>query len=176
MSDKDYTLAVPEPSIENEGKVQYLLIVLADREYGIRLDTLQEVLRYNASAVAPVPNTPDWLQGIFSLRGQIVSVVNLRLFLGLLTPPAKPKPLSGIGIIMPRLLILHSGELWVGVIVEDIHGVLFVDPDTIQHGTEVSYLEGAYQESADPDNVVWLFDTNRLLNSAEMLAFEPLPL
>ena len=88
MSNTDFNPATnltQELPPEAEGAVQYLVCALAGREYGLHLATLQEVLRFNQTAVAPVPNTPGWLEGIFSLRGTIISVVNLRAFLGL--PP-----------------------------------------------------------------------------------------
>src|SRR4051812_24837427 len=137
MSDTDFNPTpnlTPELPPEAEGAVQYLVCALAGRDYAFRLDTLQEVLRFNQSSVAPVPNTPGWLEGIFSLRGLIISVVNLRTFLGL--PPDEDNhgrggraEFFGIGAVVPRLLVLHRDETVAGVIVDDIHGVLFVKPE-----------------------------------------------
>ncbi len=185
MSDTAFTTASnspPELTAENEGAIQYLLFALDGREYGLRLDSLQEVLRYNSTTVAPVPNTPEWLEGIFSLRGTIISVVNLRSFLGM--PPAEQSDalsgqleLFGIGAAVPRLLVLHSGEVVVGVVVDDIRGVLFVNPeemlsDVVSSNSLAPYLEGSHLNPKDGKQT-WLFDTARLLNSPEMLAFEP---
>jgi purine-binding chemotaxis protein CheW len=167
---------------EVEGAIQYLVCALAGREYGLRLDTLQEVLRFNHTSVAPVPNTPGWLEGILSLRGTIISVVNLRAFLGL--PPdeenlirAGQAEFFGIGAVVPRLLVLHSGELVAGVIVDDIRGVLFVKPEEVRPAppagsTIDSYLEGVYLDPKT-DKLTWLLDTGSLLTSPDMLVFEP---
>ena len=185
MSNTDFnptTNLTPELPPEAEGAIQYLVCALAGREYGLRLDTLQEVLRFNHASVAPVPNTPSWLEGIFSLRGTIISVVNLRAFLGL--PPDEESlsrtgqaELFGIGAVVPRLLVLHSAELVAGVIVDDIRGVLFVRPEEVRPappagGAIDSYLEGVYLDPKT-DKLTWLLDTGSLLTSPEMLVFEP---
>lgn len=184
MSNTDFNPATnltQELPPEAEGAVQYLVCALAGREYGLRLATLQEVLRFNQTAVAPVPNTPGWLEGIFSLRGTIISVVNLRAFLGL--PPdeenlsrASQAALFGIGAVVPRLLVLHSNEVVAGVIVDDIRGVLFVKPEEVRPappaGSAIdSYLEGVYLDPKT-DKLTWLLDTGSLLTSPEMLVFE----
>ncbi len=151
------------------------------------MNTLQEVLRYQAGAVAPVPNTPQWLEGVFSLRGQIISVVDFRAFLGI-APPEKDQTgtaarleaeLFGIGVIVPRLVVLHDGDLLAGMVVDDIRGVLFVKPEEVgpvETGERVGrYLEGSFRD-ARSGKVTWLFDTARLLNSPELLVFEPVML
>ena len=169
----------PDP----DGTVQYLLIALAGREYGVRLATMQEVLRFQPMAVAPVPNTPLWLEGIFSLRGTIISVVSLRLFLGLpqtdLTDQNTHQPLTdlfGVGAVVPRLLVLHADDLVVGLVVDDIRGVLFVRPEAIKPVTTDEpigpFLEGAYTEPQN-QKTTWLIDTLRLLTAPEILVFEP---
>ncbi len=187
MSELDFSITPgsgPEEASETEGAVQYLLAALADRQYGFRLDTLQEVLRFQPEAVAPLPNAPEWLEGVFSLRGTIISVVNLRLFLGM--PPATPAEsdslkslaLFGIGAPVPRLLVLHSEGVVVGVIVDDLKGVLFVQPDQIkptlpETGLATTYLAGYYLDARSGQTTL-LLDTPALVTSPEMLVFEPI--
>lgn len=190
MSDK-VTLPAnlnPEVAAENEGAIQYLLVLVAGREYGIRLDSLQEVLRYNPTAIAPVPNTPGWLEGIYSLRGQIISVVNLRVFLGLasaddLTNPMRRlavenRELFGIGAEIPRLVVLYSGDLLVGMIVDDLRGVLFVQPDEIEFATAADidserFLEGFYTDTKSAKGKKFrLLDARQMITSPELLVFE----
>jgi purine-binding chemotaxis protein CheW len=173
---------ISELPSDTEGAVQYLLCALAGQEYGIRLDTLQEVLRFDRQTIAPVPNTPEWLEGIYSLRGMIISVVNLQSFWGLSPSPETTKRfdqpvISGIGAVVPRLLVLHADELMVGAIVDDIRGVLFVKPEQMQPVPTTSdslgrYLEGIYTDQ-QTSKITWLVDTRRLITSPEMLVFEP---
>jgi len=163
--------------------LQYLLVALAGREYGVRLDVLQEVLRFNADAVAPVPNTPDWLDGIISLRGTIISVVNLRVFLGF----SRYDETAGRGLVfdlgfrlggpIPRLLVVYIGDLQVGLLVDDILGVVFVNIEALQpiedeHDLAAPYLEGIYHDPNSGKSIA-LLAARQLITSSKMLQFEP---
>lgn len=163
----------------NANATQYLLIALAGNNYGVRLNQLQEVLRFNPENLAPVPNSIHWLEGITSLRGAITSVVNLRTFLGL--PRNDVQSLSeqygldyGIGRPVPRLLVAVSGGLVVGLVVDDIRGMLFVQPQAVRpllnrkYGPITQYLVG---EHVDPETqqITALLDVQRLISTPAIL-------
>ena len=166
--------------------VQYLLVSMAGRRYGVRLDNLQEVVRYSQLSVAPVPNSPEWLDGITSLRGSILSAVNLRSFLGLNRAsggmPDKVSPgFVGFGRSSPRLLVVSTNDLTIGIIVDDIEGVIFVQLDGIQPleaypafqaDPALGYLDGIYPDLENKREVA-LLNLRRLLVSTQMLKFEP---
>lgn len=174
----------PAPAAEAQVGLQYLLVALAGREYGVRMDVLQEVLRFNADTVAPIPNTPDWLDGIISLRGTIISVVNLRVFLGF----NRYDETAGQGLVfdlgfrlggsIPRLLVVYIGDLQVGLVVDDILGVVFVNIETLQpleekdeHEPAAPYLEGIYQDPKS-GKAIALLAARQLITSPQMLQFE----
>ncbi len=163
----------------NPNATQYLLIALAGNQYGVRLNQLQEVLRFNSDNLAPVPNSVNWLEGIMSLRGTITSVVNLRAFLGL--PRNDEQNLSeqygldyGLGRPVPRVLVTVSGGLVVGLVVDDIKGMLFVQPQAVRpllnrkYGPVTPYLLGEY---VDPETqqLTALLDLQRLISTPAML-------
>jgi purine-binding chemotaxis protein CheW len=167
---------------------QYLIVKLAGHEYGVRLDHLQEVLRYDPFAVAPVPNTLEWLEGIFSLRGTIISVVNLRVFLGLPRYSAAEGGSSefdfgfGFGRPVQRLIVTFSGDLIIGFLVDDIRGVAFVTPELVNKSGIAAlaapdslkdYLEGVY---TDPESgrTTTLLEIRRIVKSPQLLIFEPI--
>lgn len=165
--------------------VQYLLVALAERTYGVRLDTLQEVVRYDQLSVAPIPNSPEWLDGIASLRGNIMSVVNLRGFLGLSrqTESAAENTLLSLQLpgyhrTTPRLLVVSTPELTVSVVVDDIEGVVFVQPEQIKpvspdyhSDPATAFLNGFYVEPESHRRLV-LLDLRLLIHSPRMLHFE----
>jgi len=156
--------STPNANTAAQAAVQYLLVAMAGRRYGVRLDSLQEVVRYSQLSVAPVPNSPEWLDGITSLRGSILSAVNLRSFLGLSRSsggmPDKTSPgFVGFGRSSPRLLVVSTNDLTIGLIVDDIEGVIFVQLDQIQvleaypafqSDPALAYLEGIYPAQPTP--------------------------
>ena len=75
---------------ENDAVVQWVTFRLADETYGINVMQVQEVLR--VSEIAPVPGAPHYVLGIINLRGNVVTVVDTRIRLGL-----KRSSICGVG-------------------------------------------------------------------------------
>ena len=65
---------------------QYCTFVLAEHLFGVPVSSVQEVLR--AQTLTPVPLSAPEVSGLINLRGQIVTSVELREWLGL--PPRRP--------------------------------------------------------------------------------------
>ena len=62
-----------------EGK--YLTFLLKNEIYGISISSVKEI---NAMmSITGVPNTPNYIKGVINLRGKIISVMDLRLRLGM---------------------------------------------------------------------------------------------
>lgn len=59
---------------------QVVLFTLGDEEYGLPVDRVTSIIRYETPT--PVPHAPDYVEGVINLRGRIVPVVDLgrRLF------------------------------------------------------------------------------------------------
>lgn len=61
-----------------------LLFALADEWYGVRIGDVREIC--NEYRVTPVPCAPESIQGVINLRGEIISVMDLRTLLRLPPP------------------------------------------------------------------------------------------
>ena len=113
---------------------------LANRLYGIGLETLQEVTRH--IPMTPVPASEPWIAGLLSLRGQIMSALDLRTRLEL--PPRGPDQLP------MNVVVLHDKEL-ICLLVDSISDIIFVDdedfspaPSTLDAALQ-SFINGAYK-------------------------------
>jgi purine-binding chemotaxis protein CheW len=59
-----------------ESMVQLVCFKLADEEYAVRIIDIQEVIR--VGHITPIPQVPPFALGVINLRGNIVSVFDLR--------------------------------------------------------------------------------------------------
>jgi twitching motility protein PilI len=108
-----------------------------------------------------VPGAKDWVAGLANLRGHLLTVIDLRMFLGAGTSK---------GIRTGRVLVLDSPEMPVGIIVDEVFGFRrFNDSEfteTIQE-TELRcerYMAGACIRGAD----AWpIFSLKKLLDASE---------
>lgn len=66
---------------EQEQKVEYLIIYIADQIFGIPVLQIQDVL--SEQKVTRVPLAPPEVAGALNLRGRIVTAINVRKRLGL---------------------------------------------------------------------------------------------
>ena len=60
---------------------QYVTFSLGEELFGVEVTRTKEIL--SLTPVTKVPQTPDYLLGVINLRGQVVTVVDMRLKLGL---------------------------------------------------------------------------------------------
>ena len=96
---------------------------LGGKDYGIDIMTVKEI--YKASNFTYVPNTAVYVRGVFNLRGEIVSVIDLRTMFNVGVPEANDEELDDI-------IFLQLQEKIVGVIVDEISNVVGVSSDHIQ--------------------------------------------
>ncbi|MEI7553883.1 chemotaxis protein CheW [Candidatus Chlorohelix sp.] len=172
----DTSITSPESFSHKEtdpAPVQYLLFTLAGNKYGVPINQLQEVLRFNPDALAPVPNTADWLEGIISLRGAITSVINLKIYFKLEAEYSSNRSSADfvMGSAVPRLLVVYANNLSIALLVEDINGILFVQPELILSVTQVikdsygkigDFLSGFYTEQ-ETDTAIALINAQNLI-------------
>ncbi len=98
---------------EESGEQLAIALVRLGRELlGVEVQYVQDIRQIEA--LTRVPRVPEWVAGISNVRGRILSVINLRSFLGL--PPA---PQSGEGI----LVVVQAASMDVILLVDDVPGV-----------------------------------------------------
>lgn len=107
---------------------RYLCFSLGKEEYAVPLLSVKEVI--GMPEVTPVPFTPTHFKGIMNLRGQVISILDLRTKLGI-----KPLEKGETSVIICDL----SGSS-LGVIVDSVNSVFHPEPDQV---SEKPNLDGA---------------------------------
>ncbi|CAG0945975.1 Chemotaxis protein CheW [Anaerolineae bacterium] len=145
---------------------QYIIFSLHNTDYATPLGNVIEIERL--PAVTFVPNMPEWVMGVTNLRGDIVSMVDLRRFLGVGQSGYTPNA---------RVLIAqtNTGEVTIGFYVDRVTGVRALVTDQIKPPTAAiedrvtAYLQGIYEHEG---GMVIVLDFNKLLLSPEIRQFE----
>lgn len=62
-------------NLEKEG--QYLIFTLEDKEYGVNITHVKEII--NIPSIRSVPLSHQYIEGTISLRGEVITITNLKL-------------------------------------------------------------------------------------------------
>ena len=100
---------------------RFLAFTVAGEQYAVALTSLREVI--GKPEITGVPFTPNYMRGILNLRGQVISVIDLRSRFGL--PPADS------AAEMSTLILESNGDL-LGVCVDSVDFVLHLQPDQLE--------------------------------------------
>lgn len=116
-------------------KNQYISLNLNNDFYCISLEYVKEILK--DISITGVPGTPDFIEGIMNLRGDYITVINLKKFLGLPNNETKEKK---------PVIIIRNNELQLALLVDKINE-LFESPEIQQENPSDSYYD--YQFISD---------------------------
>jgi purine-binding chemotaxis protein CheW len=116
------------------GADSYILFELAGATYALRSDDIQQLEM--VAEPTPVPNAPPFVEGVVSVRGQVIPVMSLRARFGF---PRTPHD------VRSRLIVLHQQGRTVGLTVDSAREFATIPADSIQPPPEgVSGLSGRY--------------------------------
>lgn len=100
---------------------QLVIFNLGDEEYAIDISFAKEIIRI--PKITKIPNVPNYIEGIFNLRGTVITVIDLKKRFGF------EETERGID---SRLLILEFNDMQIGIIVDDISEVVRVEGLKVQ--------------------------------------------
>jgi purine-binding chemotaxis protein CheW len=127
-------------------KIDFKMITfsLAGKEYGVDIMNVKEIAK--ASRFTYVPNALPFVRGVYNLRGDIISMIDLRIFFHL---PAERKEEEAL----ESLIILKVEEHVFGVIVDAIDKVVGITSSSIQPphpifgDINVKYIKGIVENA-----------------------------
>lgn len=143
---------------EKEQLMQLVGFQIGKELFGVDILMVQEIIRQ--VSITAVPNSPDFVEGVINLRGDIIPVIDLRKRLDLYI---KKDHLNEHNWI----LILDINGRVTGFIVDKVTEVLKIEESAIEHapdiivkGLENQYIRGVVDIES---KLLILLDFNRIL-------------
>ncbi|PIU65138.1 MAG: chemotaxis protein CheW, partial [Armatimonadetes bacterium CG07_land_8_20_14_0_80_40_9] len=78
-------------------QLQLVSFFLGGEEYALNSKLVQQIIELRE--ITPIPQSPDFMEGVIDLRGEIIPIINLHLRLGLEKKPLDEKS---------RIIIIES--------------------------------------------------------------------
>ncbi len=109
LANRARTFALPEEEPHETPFPEILKFRLAGQEYAIETQYIREV--FIIHEITPVPGVPDFIVGIGAIRGEIISVVDLRILFSI--------PERGL-TDLNRVIVLSDGAVTFGILADYI--------------------------------------------------------
>jgi len=114
--------------------LEFLAFTLGAEEYGIDIQTVQELRGYDA--VTRLANAPDYIKGVVNLRGIIVPIIDMRIKLNLGTPSYDQ---------FTVVIILNVNDHVIGMVVDSVSDVITLTSEQLKPAPQMgSALKSDY--------------------------------
>lgn len=144
-----------------ESEYRYSILCISDYYFGVEVKFVREVQLL--PIITRVPNVPKPVLGVFNLRGQIQSIVDIR---GILNLPAEKVNEEDF------VVVLEHNNTIIGVLVEKVLDVFSVESNKIQIPTRemslslIHYCNGYYNHKKL--GKIFLLDLDTLFSTKEI--------
>ena len=151
----------PTQPHEDADTIEVVEFVLAHETYALESRHVREI--YPLKELTAVPCTPAWVLGIVNIRGQILSVVDLRQFFDL--------PRRGL-TDLNKVIVLRSHAMEFGVLADAIVGTRKVSLRRLQPSLPtLTGIRAQYLKGIDENRAVFL-DAEKLLTDGRLVVNE----
>lgn len=143
---------------------QYLTFKLDEEVFALDISKVREVLDF--TSVTKVPQTPDFMRGVINLRGNVVTVMDLRLKFGM-TPTEKS---VNTCVIITEVVVDNEVTI-LGAMADSVQEVLDLAPDQIERAPRIGaklntdFLRGMGKHN---DNFIMILDIDKVFSATDL--------
>lgn len=153
--------------VKQQGSVERIQVVsfhLSSEEYGVDISQVQEIIRM--VEITHVPRAPHFMEGVINLRGQLISIIDLRTRFSM--PRAEQTKST-------RIVVTEIGSKRVGIVVDSVSEVLNIPMEQVENAPEMiagvgtEYIQGVGKVG---DRLIILLDLTMVMSGDEKTQLE----
>jgi len=150
--------------LEDDGLMQLVGFEVGQELFGVNILMVQEIIR--SAPITAVPNSPEFVEGVINLRGDIIPVIDLRKRLHLYDEHSRKDK--------NWVLILDIEGSVTGFVVDTVNEVLKIEEDSIEPAPEIvlAGLESQYIRGVcdiGESNLLIMLNFDHILLSNEIM-------
>ena len=151
----------PERQKEAETYLEVVEFLLAYETYAVESAYIREV--YQLKDLTPIPCTPPFVLGVTNVRGNILSVIDIKKFFDL--------PSKGLGDLN-KIIILQSKKMEFGILADKILGTRSIPESGIQPSLPtLTDIRARYTKGVTGERLV-ILDAGKLLSDKTLIVHE----
>jgi purine-binding chemotaxis protein CheW len=138
---------------------KFAVFKIGGEDFGVEVNRVVEILK--AQRIYSLPELPDFLSGIITVRGEVIPLLDLRRRFGF-QPSVKKE----------RIIIVQYDNEKIGLLVDEIKEIIsfttqeIIGPPSIFKGLKRKYLTGLGKKG---DRIIILLNIDDLLTSEERI-------
>lgn len=143
------------------GLISLAVVMLNGEYFGLDLSLVREFT--DIKQITPVPCCGDFILGNMNLRGEIVTLVDIRQLLNL----------SGDGVNdVAKAMVVHLKDIVAGITIDEVCDVIYLQPSEIKpaptsgHSGNNEYLRGT---ALYRDKILGLIDFHKIITEQELV-------
>lgn len=151
---------------DTTGLISLAIVTLNGEYFGMDLNLVREFT--DIRQITPIPCCGDYIVGNMNLRGEIVTLVDIRQLLNL---PATRLNQEA------KAMVVHHQEIVAGITIDQVCDVIYLNPSAIKpaptsgQSTSHEYLRGT---APYRNKIVGLIDFNKMITEGELLVNQEL--
>lgn len=160
---------MPSEALASNFERQYLTFLLGEYLLSTELANVSEIVEYPSTS--SVPGSPNWVRGVFNLRGRVVPIIDLARKLGL-----EPAVVGKKTCILVLKLDVDGLQIDAGIVADEVRTLVVATDEEIEPppvfgaGFQIEYLAGMLRPGGG-DEVVAVVDLVAVFAKDELLAF-----
>ncbi|RJX29400.1 MAG: purine-binding chemotaxis protein CheW [Desulfarculus sp.] len=148
-------------ALDRQQSLEIIEFRLAAETYGIESAFVREV--YPLKDFSPLPGTPPFVLGVINVRGEILSVVDLKKFFSL--------PEKGLGE-MNKVVIIRDQRMEYGILADAVLGARSLSLEEINPAPPtITGIGAAYLKGVTSERVV-ILDAQRILGDEKIVVHQ----
>ncbi len=143
---------------KEERRKGFVIFPIGKEWFAFPVEDVREIINYPEN-IAPVPQAPEFIEGVFVLRGEEIALISLRKLLNVSSDKEER-----------RVIIVHIGRHVVGIAVDDVKEIKWIDESSIL-SLERDSSKGVIVLD-EGKRLVLILDTKELLSREELEVME----
>lgn len=147
--------AAPAQAADDRQQDAFDLLVfrLSHEHYAVNVMTVRSVR--SLGRVTRVPGTPRFFRGVVNVRGQVITVLDLRLFFDMPVDDETHPP--------HELIVVESNRLEIGLLADNVEGVQSIPKAQVDTAENMRYAFGVTTNRLVVLDIERLFEDERLI-------------
>jgi len=139
----------------------YISFGLNEEIYCLNLKYVREITKLKNVGLTKVHCVPDFISGIINLRGDFITIVDIKKFLNI--PKANITEKT-------KIIVIRTENIQIGLVIDDIFGIQNITNEKLNHNIQSKYEKNKFTSSEVMFNnkVMCVFDLKKFLEDERL--------